>query len=176
MKSIFLTGEVGIGKSTVIDKTLSLLPKIVLGGFRTISADPITEAALLDVFIESAWEQAPHDRDHLVGTRWANNLFTAYPAVFDDVGALILDSPPAKAKLLIMDELGIMESDAEHFKQAVLVALQGPLPVLGVIKPKKTGFLDSIRTHENSMVIEVTAQNREALPFHIAELLQQEIK
>lgn len=32
-----------------------------------------------------------------------------------------------------MDELGVMESDAELFKKAVMAALNGPLPVLGVI-------------------------------------------
>lgn len=176
MKNIFLTGEVGVGKSTVIDKVLSLLPEVVCGGFRTISAAPLTEGALFDVFMESACEKTPHDSAHLVGTRWGDNLFTAYPAVFDDVGASILASPSTSAALVLMDELGVMESDSELFKKAVLATLNGALPVLGVIKPKQTDFLDAIRAHENGLVFEVTEENREELPFHIAELLKLEIK
>ena len=176
MKSIFLTGEVGIGKSTVIDKVLSLLPEVVCGGFRTISAAPLTEGALLDVFIESAWEQTPHDSAHLAGTRWGDNRFTAYPSVFDVVGVAFLASPPKKATLLLMDELGVMESESELFKNAVLSTLNGNLPVLGVVKPKQTDFLDSIRTHDNSLVFEVTEQNRQEIPFLIAELLKREVK
>ena len=176
MKNIFLTGEIGVGKSTAINKIISFFPELIFGGFRTISSAPITDGAYLDVFIESAWEPTPHDSAHIVGTRWGNNVFTAYPAVFDNVGTSILISPPAKAKLVIMDELGVMESDAELFKSAVLKALNGTLPVLGVIKPKRTDFLDSVRFHENSLVFEVTEQNREELLLSIVELIKREIK
>ena len=172
MNNIFLTGKVVAGKSTVIHKALALLPDVVCGGFRTISAVPISVGVMFDVFIESAWAETPHDSAHLVGTRWGNNRFDAFPEVFDKVGAAIVNSPPSNAALVLMDELGVMESDAELFKKAVMAALNGPLPVLGVIKPKQTPFLNAIRANKNNLVFEVTEQNRDALPFQIAELLQ----
>ncbi len=171
MKNIFLTGDVGVGKSTVIQKILSLLPSTECGGFRTVSATPITKGTILDVFIEKAWERTPHDTEHIVGSRLSDGHFSSYPSVFDSIGTSILASCPINAKLIIMDELGLMESDAKLFRKAVMDVLDGPLPVLGVIKPKHSDFLDAIRAHERSEIFKVTVDNREALPIVLSELL-----
>jgi len=170
MKNIFLTGEVGTGKSTVIRKVLELLQPIVCGGFLTVSV-AIEECDFMEVYIEKAWEKTPHDADHLVGTRLGHGRFTPYPQTFDSVGAQIVTSPPANASIILMDELGKMENDAPLFRQAVMDALNGPIPILGVIKPKHTDFLDAIRSHERSEVFEITGNNRETLPIRLAELL-----
>ncbi len=171
MKNIFLTGEVGVGKSTIIQKILSLLPYANCGGFRTVSAAPLTKGAILDVFIEKAWENTPHDAEHLVGSRLNDGHFASYPSAFDVIGSSILKSCPINAKLIIMDELGLMESDAKLFRKTVMDTLNGSIPVLGVIKPKHSEFLDAIRAHERSELFEVTKDNREALPFVLASML-----
>ena len=171
MKNLFLTGEVDAGKSTVIRKTLALLPPIVCGGFRTVSV-PVSQEALIEVYLEKAWEKTPQDLSHLVGTRFGFGHFTAYPKVFDSVGASILTSVPDGSALIIMDELGVMENDAAVFRKAVFEALSGKLPVLGVIKPKHTEFLDAVRAHEHSEIFEVTDRNRDELPQILAEKLR----
>ena len=171
MKNIFLTGEVGVGKSTIIQNALSLMPPLVCGGFRTVSATPISEGALFDVFIEKAWEKTPHDKVHLVGSRLGNGRFISYPETFDSVGAAFLLTSPPDASLILMDELGVMESDAALFRNAVLNLLNGSLPILGVIKPKHSAFLEAIRSHERSEVLEVTHENRDLLPSQIADVL-----
>ncbi|PKM72986.1 MAG: hypothetical protein CVU91_08180 [Firmicutes bacterium HGW-Firmicutes-16] len=171
MKNIFLTGEVGVGKTTVIQKTLSLLLSAECGGFRTVSTTPITKGAILDVFIEKAWAQTPHDTEHLVGSRLSDGHFTSYTSAFDTIGTSILASCPINAKLIIMDELGLMESDAKKFQTAVMDTLDGSIPVLGVIKPKHSDFLDAIRAHKRSEIFVVTKDNRETLPFVLASML-----
>lgn len=173
MKNIFLTGEVGIGKSTVILKTLALLPTVSFGGFRTVSAIPVTKGSMLDVFIEKAWAAAPHDLTNLVGTRWGNGRFTPYPEIFDTQGVSILSSAPADAAFILMDELGVMEAGAVRFHRAVTAALDGPLPVFGAIKPKHSDFLDAVRAHPRSVVFDVTENNRDELPARLARLLKE---
>ncbi|NCB74891.1 MAG: hypothetical protein EOM51_09150 [Clostridia bacterium] len=171
MSNLFLTGEVGAGKSTVICKTLALLPPIVCGGFRTVSV-PAAQGAALEVYLEKAWEKTPRDLSHLVGTRYGFGRFAAYPTAFNTIGASILSSPPKGAALIIMDELGVMENDAELFCKAVIEALNGKLPVLGVIKPKHTDFLDAVRAHERSEIFMVSDRNREELPEILADKLR----
>ncbi|MBR4869427.1 MAG: hypothetical protein IKU12_01455, partial [Oscillospiraceae bacterium] len=56
------------------------------------------------------------------------------------------------------------------FQAAVLSALEGPLPVLGVIKPRSTPFLDAVRSHPKVRVLEVTPETRDAL---LQQLLNQ---
>lgn len=167
MNNIFLTGEVGVGKSTVIRKALKLLAPIVCGGFYTVSTKCANQGDMLDVYIEKAWENTPHDLAHLVGTRTGTGRFASYPQAFDNAGVKILSSTPIDAAFIIMDELGVMESDAELFKNTVLNMLDGPLPILGVIKNKQSDFLNKIRSHQRSVIIEVTAENRDALPPQI---------
>jgi nucleoside-triphosphatase len=168
MRNIFLTGAVGVGKSTVLKKALALLPELVCGGFRTVSASPVDGRR--EVLIEPMWEGAQRDAARLVGLRLEDG-FVAYPEAFDTMGTAILAETPRDAKLLLMDELGIMEADAMRFKRAILAALDGPLPVLGVIKPKRSDFLDAVRAHPRSVVLPVTPENREKLPDHVAALL-----
>lgn len=172
MLNVFLTGEVGIGKTTVINKLLLQLPHIICGGFRTVSAEAITEASMLDVFIEKAWEQTPHDFEHLVGSRLEDRRFIPYPRAFDVAGRQILEQTPTNAKLILMDELGKMESDAMLFQRAVFSALNGSIPVLGVIKPKHTAFLDAIRADERSKIVEVSLENRDNLALELMKLLR----
>ena len=171
MSNLFLTGEVGAGKSTVIRKTLALLPPIECGGFRTVSV-PAAQGAALEVYLEKAGENTPRELSHLVGTRYEFGRFTAYPKAFDSVGASILSSPPKGAALIIMDELGVMENGAAVFCKAVMEALDGKLPILGVIKPKNTEFLDAVRSHERSEIFMVSDSNREELPEILAEKLR----
>ena len=171
MNNIFLTGEVGVGKSTLLRKVLKLLAPTVCGGFYTVSIKSANQGDMIDVYIKKAWENTPKDEAHLIGTRTGTGRFASYPQAFDNAGFEILLTTPEDAELIIMDELGTMESDAETFKNAVLNMLDGSLPVLGVIKNKQSEFLDKIRSHPSSIIVEVTAENRDALPPQIKNYL-----
>lgn len=168
MQNIFLTGAVGVGKSTVIQKALALLPELICGGFRTVSAPPTDGRR--EVFIERVWERTPRDAARLVGLRLGDG-FIAYPEAFDAAGTAILSETPSGTKLLLMDELGLMEAGAARFQKAVLLALDGALPILGVVKPKHSAFLDAVRAHPRSVVLTVTPENRDELPARIAAQL-----
>jgi nucleoside-triphosphatase len=164
MKHIFLTGERNVGKSTIISRItaeLDFTPK----GFNTL---PGSRSADDEDYIYILPYGTRLDEKSgippVACRRWdADNTgppFTAYPETFDTLGADILRNSGG-AKLIIMDELGFMEKDAQVFQQEVLNRLDGDIPILGVIKPKNTPFLDSIRAHKNVSTIEVTVENRE---------------
>ena len=74
-------------------------------------------------------------RDRLVNNR-----------VFDTLGTACLR--PETPGILVMDEIGFMESGAEVFCQAVLRALDGPLPVLAAVRAGiETPFLSRVTAH-----------------------------
>ena len=156
---LLLTGEVQVGKSTIIKK---LLEKIhgSIGGFRTVLG-PTTADGSSDVFMIGAVAQMEDCREETrVAKRLGRGRFQSFPDVFDRVGAELLQAAQAK-DWIVMDELGFMERDAQIFQRAVLDCFDGNTPVLGVVKPAYTPFLEKIHAHKNVHIIQVTKENRD---------------
>ena len=86
----------------------------------------------------------------------------AVVARFEELGCAAL-ADTAGCDLILMDELGPTEAKAEQFQQAVLAALDGEIPIIGVLQKAESAFLDKIAAHKNVDVIEVTLENRDAL-------------
>lgn len=153
--NVFLTGSPQVGKSTLIQKFLREHPELKIGGFCTVCRKCDDNSIHI---VPADCPDARLTPENLVGVRRDGKKPRSFPAVFDKVGSSLLSSPTCD--LIIMDELGIMESEAKAFHRAVLAALDGEVPVLGVIKPKSTAFLDAVRAHEKTVVIDITLENR----------------
>lgn len=172
MKHMFLTGEIQIGKSTVIRKILADL-NVKYGGFRTYFSQNRT-AADRGLYISRAEAKPLYDEAHRVARfcpgEQAPQVFTAG---FETLGADYILHAKDGVALLVMDELGDMERDAERFQAAVLAALEGKTPVLGVIKLSAVGWVNQIREHPNVEMVNVNADNRDALPERLTRALQE---
>jgi nucleoside-triphosphatase THEP1 len=102
----------------------------------------------------------------------ANRAPTIHTEVFDEDGAAIVQAAagsPVHPKLIIMDEVGFMESGAYAFRKAVMDTLGGDVPVLGVMRWERNPFLDEIGALEKVKIIEVNEFNRDALPKRLTE-------
>lgn len=167
--NVFLTGEVQVGKSTAIRRFLAERPELVPGGFVTVSFPSREPGARWDVYILPArWSERDVIPGRRVGLR--GGAGTVFPAAFDGEGVRLL-SPPPGCRLLLMDELGRMERTAQVFCRAVLAALDGPVPILGVVKPESNPLLDAVRAHPRTVLLPVTAENRDGIPGQIARHL-----
>ena len=167
---IFLTGPIQIGKSTIIHKAISDMASEKLGGFRSITMKTKLPGAIGEVYLLPPAGYATYTRDNLIGVRWGQGRFSAFPQVFEDYGLQLL-SANASHRLIIMDELGVMEQNAPIFRSRILEILNGPVPVLGVVKPKPGLLLDAVRAHPQVHVFEVSENNRDTLPKQIRDLL-----
>lgn len=184
MTHVFLTGDTQVGKSTAIGRALTLLGRPAVGGFRTVSlpcpeipkarfAVYVLPGALpyLDPLEESLLQGFPLDRDHLVAIRWGDSLFTTFPHAFVSGGLPLLREDPPGSKLLLMDEIGVFESRVPEFCRAILRRLDGDMPILGVVKNKRSDFLEQVRRHPKVRLLTVDTENRERIPQRICELL-----
>ena len=130
-----IVGEQGVGKSTLIARVRR-------------------ELALPEAGIETVRETAPADERgnpvyiYRVGfprTRTTQNLAAlvgpdgrkAFPEVFDRYAAFLREDA-RDCGLIVLDELGFLETDAAEFCRAVLDLLDGDVPVLAAVKPKDT--------------------------------------
>jgi len=163
---IFLTGDIQVGKSTIIRKVIHELG-ISPGGFRTSWGDLLPDGSA-DLFLLGMDEVSSSDR--IAARRFGSGRgITAFPEIFDKVGSRLI-AEASSSPLIIMDELGFIEKDAATFRHAVLSSLNGSVPILGVVRNMQTPFLDSVRSHPNVKVIIVTKENREELFEQVLEV------
>ncbi|MDD4133841.1 MAG: nucleoside-triphosphatase [Eubacteriales bacterium] len=159
-RHLFLTGEPQAGKTTLINRLLARHPGWAVKGFCTYMECTPGYEAIVTVYIAPI---TPCDwyrkEEALAGIRLVSRR-EAFPGAFDRVGARILRESVG-ADLVIMDELGFLENEALAFQQTVLETLQGETPVLGVIKPTSTPFLDLVRGYPHVHILAVNPDDRE---------------
>ena len=170
MTHIFLTGEVQVGKSTVIQKTVSAL-KIPVGGFCTgFGPDRGAADRLLCLWHASGF---PVYEDSHGVVRFADRRPEVFPDRFDALGGGALRRARARgAELILMDECGRFEGSAAEFQSEIFAALEGTVPVLGVVRQGFSGWLDRLRAHPSVTLVTVTAENRDSLPQYLAAQLR----
>jgi nucleoside-triphosphatase len=169
---IFLTGERNVGKTTAIERFI-VGAGIDPGGFSTVARDLSTDANIDHIYIVP-YGDVPSSQVNIppVASRNKQSMtFISYPEVFDTRGVRILRESRG-AELIVMDELGFMESEALVFQREVFHLLNGDRPVLGVLKAKRTPFLYEVRSHAAVTVLEVTKGNRDTIPDLLARLFR----
>lgn len=155
--NLFLTGGRQVGKSTLLWKLLKksgLRPGGLETGFGPWRAEETRRLFLYPY-------GAPDYGEDAVCARMGPGGKTAYPEVFDRRGAALVRAAvkdPA-ADVVVLDELGFLETEAKEFRAAVLEALHGPKPVWGVLRLGGGCWGDA----DLGRIVTVTVENRDAL-------------
>ncbi|MBE0447996.1 MAG: NTPase [Actinobacteria bacterium] len=157
-KNIFITGKPGTGKTTLIRK---LIDEFTLdaGGFFTQEVREAGERVGFDILTLDG------RRGMLARKGMKSNLRVGrYGVSLKDLEEIAVDSIKKalwKNKIVIIDEIGKMELFSEKFKEAVLRALDSEKIVLGTIKLAPDPFTDMIRQRSDTIIFELTPENRE---------------
>lgn len=96
--------------------------------------------------------------------------FTVREEAFNNFGAFLLSQ---EAELIIMDELGRFELNAEHFKKEVFKLLDSEKIVLGTLKAESNSFLDKIRERNDVKIFWVTKENRDKIFQKVYKLVKE---
>ncbi len=153
-------GEIGVGKSTLIQKLLDALSEPVYG-FYTVKS-PFANDGQSRVYLHKAGVFPRLFTDENCVGICADNKRFPRPWVFDSLGTAILENIPA-GSVVVMDELGVLESRSPVFCRSVLRVLGGPYRVFGAVKAANTPFLNGVRSHRNCHTYHITPQNRDYL-------------
>ena len=166
--NLLITGRPGIGKTTVIERVVAALPPGEASGFFT------REVLVRGVRRGFAIQTLDGRRATLADVRFRDGPRVGRYGVrvddLDDVAVPAL-APRRGVRLLVVDEIGKMEVLSPRFCEAVRVALDSRLPVLGTIARQGGGFMDKVRTRKDVTILEVTRENRDGLPARIAGML-----
>ncbi|MCL2409931.1 MAG: nucleoside-triphosphatase [Oscillospiraceae bacterium] len=158
---IFLTGDIRVGKTTIIQRFLAHTGLSADGFVTYWKAD---NDGSRNLYISPCSTNSHFNDGHRIVHDVGKRPFSPenMASVFDIYGSEMLHAS-GKHNIIVMDELGFFESKAFVFQRAVMQHIYGDVPILGAIKPKQTEFLNTIRAHPNVDVREVTMENREAI-------------
>jgi nucleoside-triphosphatase len=159
-KNLFVTGQPGIGKTTLIERVLDALD-VDAGGFYTAAI--LEEGRRVGFSIvglhggSGVLAHVDHEGPFRVGK------YGVKPEDLERVGVPSIREAVEHSRLVVMDEIGRMELCSPAFQEAVGHALDSATPVLGTLQDRKNVFLDSIRARPDVEVVRVSAGNRECL-------------
>ena len=167
-RHLFLTGEIQVGKSTILRHLLEkmdLSPEQV-GGFQSEVIILPDGRNSVHLFSPAGQDELNEENCIMIRQPWLpekSKEKRGFPEIFPDVfekrGVELLQVNESH-RLILMDELGFAEREAPHFRGKVLETLDGSVPVLGVLKKKPYDFLDQVAGHPDVIVITVTEENR----------------
>ena len=162
---LFLTGYIQVGKSTALRRFLKD-SGISADGFLT---EFDSRGAVRRLYLKRFDTEARRDyNDMRLVAEVGPGGMRPYPEAFDTFGVDCIASA-GKRRVILMDELGLIEEDSPLFKEAVLRRLDGGIPVVGVVKMRESPFLDAVRAHPDVEAITVTLENRDGIPALLAE-------
>lgn len=158
VRKLFLTGERGVGKSTLIGKLMEQADGPI-GGFFTVKSENVFPGKS-SLHLLSLSEPLIPSASNFLSFCGEPDERTAER--FDRLGPAALSAVKNPA-LLVLDELGPHESEAFLFREAVFHVLDGPVPILGVLQKADAPFLEKVRSHPQVEVLEVTEENRDQM-------------
>lgn len=165
MKHVVITGYIGAGKSTLINRLIEEIGRPVTG-YITKKEDGLRDEQLgSPIYIYEPGKPRAHTPDNLLGY-CKDRHFQTIEGAFDR-WAPRLKQPVEKDHLIVMDEIGFMESKEKAFCEAIMHHLDGDIPVIAAVKDRDLPFLEAVRSHPKCHCFYLEPENREAC-FHEA--------
>ena len=168
---LLLTGNPGVGKTTVLMKTVDALKErgVCVGGM--ISREAREGGArvgfeLLDLSSgRRGWLAHVNQKTGPRVGRYHVNIED-----LDFIGARAIADAVENCDVIAIDEIGPMELFSAKFKEAVRKALESRKPVLAIVHWKAVDrLIREAKSREDAETITVTYGNRDGLPEALAE-------
>lgn len=167
---ILLTGRRRSGRSSMIRALLQGISAPVFG-YETVTMG-CREDGYHEIYLYPYGQERHEKREENHVGDCNTRQRVIYTQVFDRLGSSCLTQK--KDGILVMDEIGFMESGAADFCRTVLDCLDGPLPVLAAVRTGiETPFLQQVTGHPNVRCIDMRPERfdevyRELRPLVLA--------
>ena len=159
-QAILLTGPPRVGKTTIIRRVAERLGQRA-GGFYTEEVRSGGERIGFRI-VTLDGEEALLSSVHFPGPPRVGK-YGVDVATFERVGVQALWRAIARDQIVVVDEIGKMELFSAAFREAVLAALDSPMPVVGTILSKPHPWADALKARPDVRLIPVTVENRDRL-------------
>lgn len=169
-----IVGANGTGKTTLIRRVWQTLQRPVIG-FETVKEDALADAIHgSPIHIYEAGKPHHPSRANLVGFCRDRK---AVPICDGFEGFARQFSPQMDSgSIIVMDEIGFLESQSPLFCDMILSLLDGNRPVIASVRDKDRPFLNSVRSHPNARCFFLTPENRDALFREVLEFMNNQLE
>ena len=168
---LLLTGNPGVGKTTVLTKTVDALKMkgLCVGGMLSREARAGGTRVGFEILDLSSgrhgWLAHVNQKSGPRVGKYHVNLND-----LELIGAKAIADTVETCDVIAIDEIGPMELFSEKFKEAVRKALESPKPVLAVVHWKATDkLINEAKKREDAAIFTVTQENRNKLPETITK-------
>jgi nucleoside-triphosphatase len=165
-KSLLLTGPSGIGKTTIIRKVIQALGNRA-GGFYT---EEITGPGgrhgikLITLYRE---EVTIAHKDYGAPRYPRVGRYGVDTAALEKVGVNALKRAIKRNRIVIIDEIGLMELHSRKFLDVVMGGIMGEAHIVGTIMAKSHPEADVFRYLSQAQIWEIDHRNRDAMPERV---------
>ncbi len=174
-RHFFVTGPPGVGKTTIILKTVDILRKM---GFKVggMLSREVRHAGIRIGFevidLETGQKGWLAHIDQPEGPRVSKYGINLKD--LENIGAGSILRALNNAQIIVVDEVGPMELHSQMFKKAVAQAINSEKPVLGVVHYRaRDSLIGQLRKRDDIEILEVTHGNRTYLHNLIIEKVAQ---
>lgn len=168
---LLLTGNPGVGKTTVLTKTVNMLKAkgCSVGGMISREAREHGTRVGFEILDlnsgKTGWLAHVNQKNGPQVGKYRVNRED-----LDIVGAKAIADAVEKCAFIAIDEIGPMELFSEKFKEATRKALESRKPVLAVVHWKaRDKLINEAKSREDAETFTVTQENRNKLPETIAQ-------
>ena len=162
---ILVCGDINAGKSTLVEKLLHDMNEKPRGYItvRMPEVDGVSNVYLYDIANPPARVE-----DAEVILSFSEGKREKYPEKLETLGVRYLSDIP-EGSVVVLDEIGTLESACPEFQKAVMRILDGSYTVLASVKAQNTEFLRAVRKHPDCDLYIITPDNRDKLYEQIKE-------
>jgi nucleoside-triphosphatase len=166
---LFLTGNPGVGKTTLVRAIVERLEEVTCAGFYTEEKRQRGQRIGFRVITLDGQEGS------LASLGRENPTVGKYSIHVEEFEKLVLpelDTATTAADLYVIDEIGKMELLSPHFRRKIIELLAQPTNLLATIAKRGKGFIEQIKDRSDTELIEVTRNNRDELPEELARKIK----
>jgi nucleoside-triphosphatase len=157
-KNVFVTGSPGCGKSTIIEKLVLRTERPATGFFTREIRKKGRRMGFSIMTLDGKEGLLAHEN---IKSRFRVGK---YGVNLEDIDQIAVPSmiPTRPHEIVVVDEVGKMESFSPLFRKTVLEVLDSHHPVIGSIAQKGDSFTERIKTRRDVLIVRVTQQNRKS--------------
>lgn len=169
IKNILITGNPGVGKTTLIKSIVSKL-NMSVGGFYTAEIRDEKGKRWGFKIISLDGEEGIMASVEIISKNRVSN-YGVDIEVIDSIGVKAIEKALLSKDLIVIDEIGRMELFSKRFQDIIIKALDSPKLLLGTITVKDTIHTKKIKDREDTRIIKLKRENYSEIETYMQRLL-----